>query len=764
LKRLLLISLLSVALAGTLWSELRFSNPDLSDEGLLLFTVRSESPSWGAFDTLFMANLADRALTQLSHFPERLVYLREKKVLQLQNRFGVFQSDDNLESFKPSPLFGSFVKDSRVLQGSLSPMNISPNGRYLLYVRSTSPAFGDLVFVDLDSGEQHVISSGIEIDLSFTPTVWSPDSSFFVYSKNRTIFYMSVRSVVEKIRVEEAYRRVGEGQIGNVTQGGSASLYYLSDHLVYELNGGELFTRALYQNYLDIGRLVGKIPFTFDANFDSFWISPTGTYILLNKGGRNLFLYVLSTEDFSSTADSQSLPYLYLPRNTCIRRVLWNESGVLTVLASGSENGQVSSQVFRIDAGGMASGPAFRKMDLENVEDIIFSPSRGRAAVIGRDRVAVYEYESWRKLREYAYPEVLQVAWISEDKLVIAGAGTIELYGLDGASRRVLGISQPDGYSFAADQRQATATVGGRSFRWAPVPGNGSAGKWSETSASLRSRKTVSDAFRVYLEDTPDRVYQNMLMIRDRRGLITTSLLEPSGELEPFPEKDDPLDFVTFNHGSRIRRREIALVFNVIDSVEGLPAILSVLRDFDLRCTFFVNGEAIRRYPDAVREISRSGHEVGSLFSVYFDMTDSRFRLDKEFIKRGLARNEDEYYAATGRELSLLWHAPHYFVNSDIVQASREMNYAYIGRDVDPLDWVTREMGIQVKDIYFSASRLVEKVVEQKKPGSIVPVLAGKPDGQRDDYFFHRLDLLIDALIKKGYEIVPVSVLIEHAE
>ena len=73
-------------------------------------------------------------------------------------------------------------------------------------------------------------------------------------------------------------------------------------------------------------------------------------------------------------------------------------------------------------------------------------------------------------------------------------------------------------------------------------------------------------------------------------------------------------------------------------------------------------------------------------------------------------------------------------------------------------------MSLTTRDIYFPASRLVERVVKQKKPGSIVPVLVGRPDGKRDDYFFHKLDLLIDALIKKGYDIVPVSVLIEHAE
>ena len=85
-----------------------------------------------------------------------------------------------------------------------------------------------------------------------------------------------------------------------------------------------------------------------------------------------------------------------------------------------------------------------------------------------------------------------------------------------------------------------------------------------------------------------------------------------------------------------------------------------------------MNGEFIRRYPDAVREIADSGHEVGSLFYAYFNMTDARFTVDSDFVKSGLARNEDDYYAATGRELSLLWHAPYYIVNSGYSQPPRK--------------------------------------------------------------------------------------------
>jgi peptidoglycan/xylan/chitin deacetylase (PgdA/CDA1 family) len=765
LKRRLLATLLCLVVMGPLWSEVRFAGPDLSSDNLLLFEVRSVSPRWGTHDTLFMADLETRDLTQLTHFPERLNYLAGKKVLQLQNRFGVFYSDETLGNFQPAPQFPSFLRDNSILRGSLSPLKVSPNGRYLLYLEGSSPAFGDLYFVDTYREERILVSTGIEIDLHSTPVVWAPDSSYFVYCKDGIIYYKSVRQLAEQEGLPEEYRQIGEGQIGNMSPGGRTSLYYLRGSLIYELDSGELFTRALYRGYLDIGRLVGKIPFPFDPNFDSFWISPEGTHVLLAKGGRNLFLYRLSTEDFSSTGDFQSLPYLYLPRNTLLKRVLWDEAGYLTILTTGSENGRLKSQAFRIEAAEMASTPAFRRLDIAGVEDLLLSPDKSRAAVVFQDRVAIYDYQSWSKKLEVAHPRVLQVAWIDEQQLVIAGAHTTRAVSLDDGGGRLLGISQADDYGFTEAEDAALCTVGDQTFRWlfgdlsVPVA-------WGESAAVIsRSRNTIGGSYRVFLEETPDRSFQNMLMIRDRQQLVTIPLLKSSPEaLEPFPETDDPLDFVTFDHGSRIRRREISLVFNVIDSVEGLPKILAALREYDLRCTFFVNGGAIRSHPDALREIAESGHEVGSLFSMYFDMTDARFRLGKEFIKRGMTQNEDEYFAATGRELSLLWHAPYYFVNSDILQASREMNYVYVGRDVDPLDWVTREMSITTRDIYFPAGILVERVIATKKPGSIVPVMVGRPNGERQDYFFHKLDLLIDALIKRGYEIVPVSVLIEHAE
>jgi peptidoglycan/xylan/chitin deacetylase (PgdA/CDA1 family) len=268
----------------------------------------------------------------------------------------------------------------------------------------------------------------------------------------------------------------------------------------------------------------------------------------------------------------------------------------------------------------------------------------------------------------------------------------------------------------------------------------------------------------VYLEPSTRGSYENLLMVRDTQGFGTVPLFPAeTAAWEPFPASDETVDFTNFTHGSRLRRREVSLVFNATDSAEGLTSILNTLSTYKIRATFFVNGEFIRRYPDVVQEIGASGHEVGSMFYADFNMTDSRFTVDEEFVKAGLARNEDDYHAATGGELSLLWHAPYYIVSSEIIAAAAGMNYVYAGRDLDSLDWVASTGANVARGIYLPAADLVERLIALKKPGSIIPLQVGVNDGRRGDYLFQKLDIIINELVRRGYSIVPVSTLIEHA-
>ncbi len=761
MRRFIVLLIILIGISYPIFTEVWFSDLDLSENDLLLFRTTVDSPGFGSYSTLFLSDLKKREVKQLTFFPERVMLLQEKGLLQIQNRFGVFRSDSGLKAIHPIETFPSFVANNRVERGKLNPIQIAPNGKYLLYMRQNTPAFGDLILFDLNRSEEVIISKGIELSLKSPPVIWSPDSNFLIYSKDRYLYYFSIGQLRERRLIAEEYRRIGEGQISNARWGMGRSLYYLTGSLIYVLDSQELFTRALYSGYLQIGRIGGKIPFKFDPNFDGFWISPDGKNILLNKGGRNIFLYILDSEDFISIGETQSLPYLYLPRNTRVKRVLWTASGAITILTEGIVKGRIESSIFRLPIPKEDSIPAFKVLEDKNVRDFALSPDEKIIALIQENRVVLKDYKTWVSKAERPHSSPFHVLWASEEEIIIAGALTTEIWNFRTDEARVIALSQPADFGFSEDSETILAEVDEQAFSTVP-----SVSYWEKTADfAVREKKITSASFRVYLERSPVGIFRNMVMVRNVVEFGTEELL--AGEevsYEPFPMKDDPIDPVNFPHGSRIRQREVALVFNAIDSIEGLTPILNHLNEYKIRATFFINGEVIRRYPDAVREIAESGHEVGSLFYIYFNMTDSRFHLDKEFIKKGLARNENDYFEATGKELSLLWHAPYYFVSSDMIEASKEMNYTYIGRDLDSQDWVTRDMSRTTSGIYFPAARLVERIITRKKPGSIIPIMVGIPEDGREDYLFQKLDLLIDGLLKRGYSIVPVTDLIEHAK
>ena len=759
-KKALIVLILFLLLPGFLCSEVTFSDINLSPSNQLLFRATAKLPGIGAYDTLFSAQVSTRAIQQLSYFPEKVALLSNGETLQVQNRFGVFRSVDNFRTLTPITLFPAFIHGAQIQSGKISPIITSYDGEFLLYTKQSSWANGKLVLFDMKLAEELVVSEGVELSLTSPQAIWSPDSRYFIYEKNQQLYYFAIDQYREKRILAENYRKIGDGKMANIRWGRGNDLFYVSHNVVFRLDSRELFTRALYSGFLKIGEIRGKIPFIFDANFDNYWISPDGNKILLNKEGRNLFFYFLQNEDFHTTGSTLSLPYLYLPRNTIIKSIVWAESDIITLLAIGIEKGKTRASVFRLSLKDDGMNMPYVRTDDKDITNIVLSPDEENIATLTADAVEIRDYETWEVVRRITHPQPLHVLWVSDRSFLIAGTFYTEMYDMIREESTLVTISQVDDFGFSYDFKNILAQVQGRVFKYLP-----DFTAWEEVEEyAVSDTRVASASFRVYLEASSRGSYLSMVMVRDVKGFGTQPLFpSEKTEYESFPDQDEKVDFINFVHGSRIRRREVSLVFNAVDSIEGLTFILNTLAEYRLKATFFVNGEIIRRYPAAVREIAESGHEVGSLFYVYFNMTDSRFHVDKEFIKGGLAKNEDDYFVVTGRELSLHWHAPYYFVNSDIIGASKEMNYTYVGRDVDPLDWVIKTETYLSSGIYATSAKLVERILNLKKPGSIIPILVGIGEGNRDDYLFHKLDLLINGLIRLGYTIVPVSTLTEHA-
>lgn len=770
MNRICCFILLMTAALAPLAAEISFSGLDVSGEETLLFQSEAHSPGRGAYRTLFIAGLRQKAMRQLTVYPEDAFYLSQSGQFQIFNRFGLFRTDGNLNNMAPVSHFPAFVGGRRIATGKIPPLAASPDGAYLVFQRAVSDTRGDLILYNTSTDQEVVIARALKLSYETPPILWAPDSRFFVYAVEGELYYYSLAQLEDDRVLSQEYRRIGTGGISSVYWNRSNELYYIEDTQIYQILSGEFFTRSLYSGMFRTGRIVGKLPYCFDPSFDRFWVSPAADKVMVSRGGRSIFLYPLENEDYRETGQIQSLPYLLLPRSTRVKEVLWSRTGVITLLTGSLALGEERNRIYRMtpavdpaadeEAEEAVTLAAFKKTEDRGVRALALSPDETRVAVLNSEGVTLRRYGTWRNLSSYQHEEPLHVFWAGNSKLILAGKWVSESLDLQNGLRSILTLSQPERYGFTPTREKVQVKTRDYTFTY-----DQRARTWSsEEEFSIRDARVATDYFRVYTRPLAMGPYANQVMIRNVSGYGTEPLFgKEGGGYEAFPAADDPVSFEVFNHGSRLRRREVALVFNAVDAVEGLTEILNTLAEYQLKVTFFLNGEFLRRHPGAVKELAESGHEIGSLFHVHFDMADSRYQFDKDFIKRGLATNEDEYFTLTGKELALYWHAPYYYRSEEILDAAASMNYLYVGRDLDPLDWVGKDYRLINPDLYRPSLSLVETILREKKPGSIIPLRVGIPDGGREDYLFQDLDLLLNGLLKRGYTVVPISQLVNHA-
>ncbi|MDR0399443.1 MAG: polysaccharide deacetylase family protein, partial [Treponema sp.] len=717
-------------------AKVTFAGLDLSDDNRLLFRADSALKGAAVQSALFISRLTDLELRQITAFPEKMELLANGKVLQVRNASGALRIP--LSGGRPRQVAGfpCFVSGAPALGGRVEDAAASADGRWVLYVEPETGAYGNLILLDTQLEEKKVIARHVERADRFFPACWSPDSRVFVYARSGKLYYYPV-SASQTVPADERYRLIGEGTVNSVSWGNSGDLFYIRGRTVFRVRGSELFIRAMYADFLDIGTVAGKIPFDFDGNFDSFWIAPDSRSILFAKEGRNIFYFPLEMDDFS--IPGTALPYAALPQSCYRIQVLWPPSGPLTLLASvlGKEGRMVL--FYRLN-GGAEEGASFTLLEEPVGPNAALSPDGSLVLCWGEKGLALYDYAKWSLLQTVGPNPTVSCLWINSREFVVGDNLRIERKNLRGTGSLVC-LAGAEEYGFEAGSGRILARAGDVWFAT-----NGLDSWTSLSSPALRPPSLVSGRYRVYLEPQAAGPYANIPMIRNIASVETTSLL-PSAEYKeesPLRETSDAGDL--FNHGSRNGPRELALCFDLYDDPTGLPFVLDALDRFGFKATFFLNGEFIRRYPQGAGIISDTGHEAASMFFAPIDLSDSRYRIGEDFITRGLARNEDEFYQASGRELSLLWHPPYYAASAEIVSAASNIGYHSSGRDIDPMDWLNREEAYRRSLVQIPAGDMVDRIIDQKRPGSIIPVRLGLLPGGRADYLYLRINVLLDAL------------------
>jgi peptidoglycan/xylan/chitin deacetylase (PgdA/CDA1 family) len=747
---LLFFLILSFPLSG----GVNFSDLDLAEDNRLLFRAASSGKGAARQDALFLARLPNTALQQLTAFPERMDLIENGRTLQIRNVFGALRVPVSGGLPRQISGFPSFTAGSPVLSGRVEEMAVSADGRWILYVEPETSAYGNLVLLDAASGSRIVAASQVERPDRYFPASWSPDSRVFIYARKGSLYYYTVNS--SGAPLDERFRLIGEGGINSVYWARGGDFFYLRNFAVYRVRGAELFARALYASFLEIGTVAGKLPFEYNPNFDRFWIAPDARSLLLSKGGRNIFYLPLGFDDYGGSGDA-SLPYLAVPRACQNIRVLWAPGGIVTIVASVPVRKAGENPVMAWRLGGSERSMEFLPLAVPSGAGANpslngeLSPDGSRALFWGEEGIVLYDYINWKPLETLSVHRGLSCVWISNDDIVTGDELKIERVRLasgSAVSRRDL-ICLSSALAFGFEDKDS---LGDEESRQDPRILALSAGGWFVTDGrspwtsagnpAVRPALQLSSRYRVYLENQNAGPYDNIPMVRNITSVGTASLL-PRGE-------------------NRTGLKELSLCFDLYDDAEGLPEVLEALDRFGVKATFFLGGEFIRRYPGAASDIAAAGHETASLFFAAIDLSDSRYSIDDDFISRGLARNEDEFYRATGRELTLIWHPPYYAASPEISASAARAGYRTVARDVDPLDWVSREDEKRLSLPQYSAADMIDRIVTARKPGSVIPVRLGLLSGGRSDYLFSRINVLLDALVREGYSVVPVSALKDY--
>ncbi|MDR1419652.1 MAG: polysaccharide deacetylase family protein [Treponema sp.] len=732
-----------------------FYDLDLSEDNRLLF--RAESSGDGAPDqhALFVSRLTDRALQQITAFPEKMELLGAGRTLQIQNVFGAVRVPVSGGLPRSVPGFPSFAAGVPAAGGRTEDLAASPDGRWVLFLETESYAYGNLVLLELASGTKRIVARHVERPGPYFPASWSPDSRVFVYSREGRLYYHTVTSPRD---VEEQYRTIGEGEINSVSWLPSGDFFYMRGSFLYRVQGPGLLARTLYADFLEPGSLAGKIPFDFDPSFDFFRVAPDGRSVLICRDGRSLFYCPLEAGDYGSGGPDLNavLPYVMIPRSVLGLTVLWSSPGLVTVAALVSVGKESAVLAWRLDTA--AAEVNFVPLANPPAANAALSPDGTRALLWGGQGVFLYDYVNWRLVERISERPGVSCLWLDNEEFVSGDSGRVEKVNVRGG-RSLVCLSAADEFGFEEKGNRIFVKNGGL---WYGTDGRS---PWTETAdPGVRRASLVSGRYRVYLERQFSGPYENLPMIRNTASTGTAPLLT-SFQYEredALPENSPDAVSGIFTHGRRGGLREVALCFDLYDDASGLPGVLAALRRYGIQATFFLNGEFIRRHPGAAREIAEAGHEAASMFFAPVDLSDARYRVAGEFVARGLARNEDEYYRATGREISLFWHPPYYAVSPEIAAAASLAGYRTVGRDVDPLDWVSGGGSGRLSLARYSASEMIERVMKLKRPGSIIPVRLGVLPGG-GGYLFLRVEVLLDALIRSGYEMVTVSALLEHS-
>ena len=184
--------------------------------------------------------------------------------------------------------------------------------------------------------------------------------------------------------------------------------------------------------------------------------------------------------------------------------------------------------------------------------------------------------------------------------------------------------------------------------------------------------------------------------------------------------------------------KKVAISFDTAWGADKTEGILDILKQYDVRATFFMVGFWVEDYPDMVKKIDEQGIEIGTHSNTHPDFV----KLSQEQMELELTTSISSIEAITNKPVKL-FRAPYGSYNNEMLKLTDSMGLKTIQWDVDTLDWKG-----------LSGTEICERVMSRVKNGSIILC------HNNADHVLEALPLMLERLINAGYDVVSVGDLI----
>jgi len=203
---------------------------------------------------------------------------------------------------------------------------------------------------------------------------------------------------------------------------------------------------------------------------------------------------------------------------------------------------------------------------------------------------------------------------------------------------------------------------------------------------------------------------------------------------------------VLYWHGNP-KEKKVALTFDDGPNEPYTSQVLKVLKDQDVKATFFLVGKNVEMFPEAARAIVAAGHAIGNHSYDHHNLVTKT----NEQVRDEIEKTEEIIEKTTG-EKTALFRPPYGEKDTLTVEQTHKLGYVMVEWSVSAEDW--RKPG---------SDHIIDNVVKSVRNGSIILMHDGDKwrHGSDRSQTVAALPMIISQLRQQGYEFVTVPELLK---